>query len=462
MKAMLVGFSVCNYRSFQETQNISMVASKIARHKFHVTTMGARKLLKSALIFGANAGGKSNFIKAVAFSREIVLRGLDEVDIDKQYFRIDSNMYSQPGVFQYQILINGQEYSYGLAISYEKKVILAEWLVKIEKNGEEKYIFNRETDEMGVSHVETEMQYDNPDENARMKVYLEDFGREISDLYTKKSILSNIATKVNEKSSLFRDIVLVYEWLKNIVIIFPTSKYRKLNDVTADKDIREFFGNILSFFDTGVVGVENQEEKMDFDKVFQDMPDEEAEKLKLDISNNIEDEPVALRINKKIYILRRGEKGNIIYNKMLLNHGNPAELFEYMDESDGTRRLLDLSPILVHNKKYSVIFIDEIDRSFHTSLTKKFLQKFYDIFENDSCQLILTTHDINLLDLDLLRQDEIWFVERKENHSSELYSLSRYKERFDKRIDKEYLLGRYGAIPIFDEGLKISEVSDEE
>ncbi|MDE6852669.1 MAG: ATP-binding protein [Lachnospiraceae bacterium] len=462
MSGMLVGFSVCNYRSFQDAQNISMLASKIARHKFHITTVGARKLLKSALIFGANASGKSNFIKAVAFSRDIILKGLDEVDIVKEYFRIDGNMYSQPGIFQYQIIINGQEYSYGLAISYEKKTILAEWLVKIGKNGEEQYVFNREIDEMGVCHVETEMTYENPEENARMKVYLEDFGEEISALYTKKSILSNIATKVNDKSNLFRDIVLVYEWLKNIVIIFPTSKYRKLNDVTTDKDVREFFGNLLSFFDTGVVGVENQEEKMDFDKVFQDMPVEEAEKIKVDISNNIDNEPIVLRINKKIYILRRGEKGNIIYNKMLLNHGNPEELFEYLDESDGTRRLLDLSPILFQNNKYSVVFIDEIDRSFHTSLTKRFLQKYYEIFANDACQIILTTHDINLLDLDLLRQDEIWFVERRENHSSELYSLSRYKERFDKRIDKEYLLGRYGAIPIFDENLNISEVADEE
>lgn len=159
MGRMLVGFSVCNYRSFQDAQNISMVASKIARHKFHTTTVGARKLLKSALIFGANAGGKSNFVKAVAFSRDIILKGLDEVDTAKEYFRINGNMYSQPGIFQYQMIINGQEYSYGLAISYEKKIILAEWLVKIGKNGEEQYIFNREIDKMGVCHVETEMKY---------------------------------------------------------------------------------------------------------------------------------------------------------------------------------------------------------------------------------------------------------------------------------------------------------------
>ena len=73
------------------------------------------------------------------------------------------------------------------------------------------------------------------------------------------------------------------------------------------------------------------------------------------------------------------------------------------------------------------------------------------------CQLIATTHDTNLLDLDLLRQDEIWFVERQIDNSSQIYSLSKYKERFDKKIDKEYLLGRYGGVPIFENDFSVAE-----
>ena len=79
------------------------------------------------------------------------------------------------------------------------------------------------------------------------------------------------------------------------------------------------------------------------------------------------------------------------------------------------------------------------------------MQKFYDYTEESACQLLATTHDSNLLDLELLRQDEIWFVERQEDHSSSIFSLNKFRERFDKRIDKEYLLGRYGAIPVFDD-----------
>ena len=86
--------------------------------------------------------------------------------------------------------------------------------------------------------------------------------------------------------------------------------------------------------------------------------------------------------------MKKDKNGDIKYNKLQLNHGNNDDLFEYMDESDGTRRLFDLIPLLYTNKKRSVIFIDEIDRSLHTNLTKKFMQLFYNLTKNTSSQLI--------------------------------------------------------------------------
>jgi len=136
-------------------------------------------------------------------------------------------------------------------------------------------------------------------------------------------------------------------------------------------------------------------------------------------------------------------------------------LFEYADESDGTKRLFDLLPLFLKSMTERTIFVDEIDRSLHTNLTREFFKLFYELVEDKNCQLIATTHDSNLLDLDLVRQGEIWFIERKEDHSSELYSLNRFKERFDKKIDKEYLLGRYGAIPIFNDDIELGEPDDE-
>lgn len=448
---MLIGFSVSNYRSFKNAQSISFISSKISRHKNHIFQIGNRKILKSGLIFGANAGGKSNFIKAVNFSKQIVLNGMDKVNISKNHFRISEESYNQPGVFEYRIMVDGKEYSYGIAISYIKKEIISEWLIRIDENGKEIFVFNRDIDDNGVSIVNSEINYDTPEENVRIKIYLEDFGENISEAFRKKTILGDIALRVNDKQKIFTEITSVYEWFKDLIIIFPNSKYNKLNDVVADDNMRNFFSNIISSFDTGIESIEGQKQEMDFDKILENLSREDSEQIKINISNETSQYPILFKINQQIYILRKDENGNIVYNKMLLNHGNLEDLFEYSDESDGTKRLFDLIPIFYEKRRNSVILIDEIDRSLHTNLTKRFLNIFYGLTEETSWQLIATTHDSNLLDLELVRQDEIWFIERQEDHSSRIYSLNKFKERYDKKIEKEYLLGRYGAIPIFNE-----------
>lgn len=133
----------------------------------------------------------------------------------------------------------------------------------------------------------------------------------------------------------------------------------------------------------------------------------------------------------------------------MLDHGNPEDPFDLMDESDGTRRLFDFVPLLYDPGCSRVILIDEIDRSLHTALVRKFFELFFEKTDSNNSQIIATTHDINIMDLDLFRQDEIWFVERQRDHSSSLYSLNKYKARFDKKVSNDYLLGRYGAIPQF-------------
>ena len=458
---MLVGFSVSNYKSFQDTQKISFIASKIARHKDHISTIAGRKVLKSALIFGANASGKSNLIKAVKFSKDIILLGTDRIDLNKKYFRINSESYKIPGIFEYRIITDNVEYSYGIAISYDKKEIIAEWLVKIKSGGSEEIIFNREVDEDGISSVTSEKTYFTEEENVRMNVYLEDFRTNISSSFRKKTILSDIALRVNDKQGYFKEIKSVYKWFNSIIILFPVSQYCGLNNIAEDDLKKSLFTEFMSFFDTGIVSVEGKEETFDFDKIVQRLNSEDAEKIKIDISNASANHPIMLKDNKQIYVLKKDEHGNIVYNKIQLNHGNDEDLFEYADESDGTKRLFDLLPLFYENKRDCVILIDEIDRSLHTNLTKRFMELFYELTKDNTCQLMVTTHDSNLLDLEMLRQDEIWFIERQKDHSSKVYSLNKFKERFDKKIDKEYLLGRYGAIPIFDETILDEENFDD-
>ena len=449
---MFVGFSVSNYLSFKTTQTISMAASKVARHKEHILNGNGKKILKTGLIYGANASGKSNLVKAIDFSRDIILNGLDEVDLNKKYFRICGEGYKTPGVFEYRLITyTGKEYSYGIAISYAEKAILSEWLIRIEKNGTETYIFNRDIDENGINFTESEIRIKDTEEKMRWDIYLGDFGADISQPMKKKSILSDIAERSNGRKGVFSEVADVFIWFQSMIILFPTSQYSGLNQMVENEQIRNVFSKILNYFDTGIESVESKMGQMEFDKIFEGIPKEDAEKLKVRITNDIGDDPVMFKVNSQVYSLRKDSEGNIITTKMMQNHGNIQDLFEYLDESDGTQRLFDLIPLFYEHNGNSAIFIDEIDRSLHTNLTRKFLELFYKLTEDDTSQIIATTHDSNLLDLDLIRQDEIWFVKRRGDHSSDLYSLNRYKERYDKKIDKEYLLGRYDAIPVFDD-----------
>ena len=143
---MLIGFSMSNFKSFDHQQSISLQASRISRHKDHIAEIAEKKILKSGLIFGANAGGKSNLIEAVAFSRSIILHGLNRTDTNKKYFRIKQEANKEPGVFEYRIIANNTEYSYGFAFSYITKEFLSEWLIKI-SGDKETVLYERGIDE---------------------------------------------------------------------------------------------------------------------------------------------------------------------------------------------------------------------------------------------------------------------------------------------------------------------------
>ena len=136
-KTMLIGFSVSNYKSFFQEQHISFVASKVARHKNHIVQHGMRKIVKAAVVYGANAGGKSNLISAIGFSRRIILYGLDKVDSAQKNFRLAEGSLEEPGVFRYQIYAGDYEYNYGIAVSYIKREIVSEWLYREESKEKE-------------------------------------------------------------------------------------------------------------------------------------------------------------------------------------------------------------------------------------------------------------------------------------------------------------------------------------
>lgn len=140
-----------------------------------------------------------------------------------------------------------------------------------------------------------------------------------------------------------------------------------------------------------------------------------------------------------------------VYKEVMFVHNNlKDQLFSLSDESVGTKRIIDLLAVLVTSKENSVFVIDEIDRSLHPQLTLHFVENFLKLAKQRNIQLIVTTHESHLLDLNLVRQDEILFVEKDFTGASMIFPFDKFKERFDKRIEKAYLDGWYGAIPLFD------------
>ena len=164
---------------------------------------------------------------------------------------------------------------------------------------------------------------------------------------------------------------------------------------------------------------------------------------------------ISIGVNNQSFVLSM-ENGELMADQLMMNHGNKDDLFDLYDESDGTQRLFDLIPAYEVVKDGRVILIDEVDRSFHSKLTEEFVRRYFEITEGSACQMICTTHDLNLMTLNLLRKDEIWFAERDNEHSTRLYSLSEFKTRNDKSVLNDYIQGRYGAIPC------ISEIESEE
>ncbi len=132
-----------------------------------------------------------------------------------------------------------------------------------------------------------------------------------------------------------------------------------------------------------------------------------------------------------------------------LHHGKSFFDFGFEDESDGTRRIFDLLDMILTSNDDMIFVVDELERSLHPKLTEHFLKLFMQAHDDDKVQLLFTTHESSIMDQSLFRRDEIWFVERDSENSSNIYSLDRFKERYDKILSKSYLEGRYGAIPIF-------------
>ncbi len=452
---MLVQFSVENFLSFKEEITFSMVAAKKGNHADHIVKenrAGKTPLLHAAAIYGANASGKSNLATAISFAQELIATGTrSDQTISVMPFKLDEDALKKPSKFEFVIKRKGVIYTYGFKLNSEK--VLEEWLFAKPAKREVRY-FERITS--GKDKVRVEFGPSFIRNSSKGKQFLEFVaqGTRPNQLFLTEAIERNV-----------KELKPLMDWFKDVLLVIPAGAKHLTLELTTheDKSFTKFLGDFLATAGTGVQGIATEEEPLDFDKYFPDMPDD----IRRNISSFSKGTKVALRTPEgEQYGITRGEQGQPLFVLLKTQHRTKEgrlTSFDVKEESDGTQRLMHLAPALYAIRtSETVLIVDELDRRLHPLMSKMFLEAVIGSKDaNQNWQFIFTTHDTNLLDIDLLRRDEIWFVEKNESGVSHMYSLAEFKIRPDLKIQKGYLNGRFGAIPFIGDLRKLGWSDDD-
>jgi len=449
---MLIRFSVENFLSFKDEVEFSMVAGRTRKHKDHILTSGKRndiRLLKTGVIYGANASGKSNLIKAMAFAQDFITRGtLTTKYISLAPFLLDNTTENKPSKFQFEIKCEARSYIYEFEVDSER--VHLEALYEI-RPASEKLIFERKTDTKSHTVVKFGNISFNVEQNQELLASIQ------SEICPNQLFLTE-SMKFEHSTPYFEDI---YHWFDyTLVPVFPQSKPAGGIGIgfMLYEDFQRRFSDVLQQLDLGIDDI--WPVKFEFDAKRQ-LTDELKEKVKRhiqDIPQGSKKRAVYYNSVDDFYLLVDSENQYEAYKLKTVHnvkHENRKVPFDLNIESEGTLRLLELvPPLLLSSEGERVFMIDELDRSLHAHLSYKILELFLNNSGLQSSQLIVTTHESSLLDLDLLRRDEIWFLEKDAKGVSSLFSLEEFQLNPNMDIEKGYLGGRFGAIPvlsIFDE-----------
>lgn len=454
---MLIRFNVRNFLSFASkedgtTEEFSMIAGKVRSKKEHIYDDGKIKLLKFAAVYGANASGKSNLVKAMQFMRKTVLKGLPEGHTNK-YCKANTENRDKPSYFEMELLLDGKYYAYGFEGILSQSRFISEWLVELHSDNSETMLFQRDV-ENGTYEIGGILRKKGVVE--KLDVYADDIRNDGTVLFlTIMNQNKKDFYKDKTDAAVLKD---VYLWIqKKLDINYPDQPISDYSYMIKTDKVEEVC-KVISAFGTGITDFNIVDVPME--RVMGELPrkvretiSKEVEKQQADMRinrKNIENQKsygIIMRSNREFLIVQIDEE-NVRCQTIEFCHGEKDISFSLAEESDGTVRILDLLEVLLAAEGKTYI-IDELDRCLHPSLTYKFVDTFLEIVERKNIQLVVTTHESRLLDFDLLRRDEIWFINKKKNGESDIYSLEEYNARFDQKIDKAYLEGRYGGVPVF-------------
>lgn len=419
---MLIEFNVSNYRSFWKSQTLSMAASTTKdlhrENTFPPPGKSSPNLLRSAVIYGSNGCGKSNLINAIGFMQNFVLLSAKESQegekIARTPFLLHATGALQASEFEVLFIQDGIRYQYGFTTTETR--VLHEWLLAYPGNRAQRWF---------------ERKY-----NSDKRKYEWYFGSKLagSKKTWQNATRSNalfLSTAVQLNSEQLRP---AFAWFQKLVVIRHGEVIQRDFTIESCEDKKEC-ADIVRFLNNAgidVDGITIKEGNIDNARFPSDMPDE----LKT--------------------IIRKDLKGKsfkkVLFKHQLADSENFA-LFPLHEESDGTQKLFAYAAPwldILHNGR--VLIVDELDNSFHPHLVRYLLKLIHNSKTNkENGQLIFSTHDTSILDSKILRRDQIWFMEKDENHATQLYPLTDFHPRKEEALEKGYLQGRFGALPYIGE-----------
>lgn len=396
---MLVNFTFKNFRSFKNEMTLSMEAAPIQELSDAVVKSCGEELLPVAVMYGANSSGKSNVLKALKAMRDVLLNSvrLNPKDrLDAEPFSLDLTSGNEPTSFEIEFTLGGSRFRYGF--DYTAEAVIAEWLYEKRPGEREFELFLRSGNDFKISKTR----------------FAEGLGKQSAT--PDNRLFVSLVAQLNGKVS--QDIL---DWFSNV-------------DYMSGMDGKGYAGKTLEMLFLKQNGASEitrffEETNLGF--------------MELDVEPESGDE-------KKM----KSETVHRLYDA----DGNDVGVRRFPTEkmeSEGTKKIIEIAgPIFEAILNGKILIVDELDAKLHPFLTRKIIGLFMDKkINNKGAQLIFATHDTNLLNIQYLRRDQIWFTEKDKSDSTDLYSLVEFRDdagnkvRNDRNIEKDYINGRFGAIP---------------
>ena len=416
---MLIEFSVTNYRSFLPTQSLTLTANTATElqeeNSFVSPVSNLPRLLRSAVVYGPNAAGKSNLIQAIAFMKKFVLSSAKESQegetIDATPFLFNRQSSRGPSEFEVLFIQDGIRYQYGFAVNSER--VTGEWLFAYPESRAQKW-FERNYD----SETQKDIWYFGPKFTGLRKVWQE--------ATRSNALFLSTAIQLNNEQ-----LKPVFNWFDRKLRVITQGENISPGFSTDECEKEEKKTKILKFVnaaDPSIADIFLEKKEFPMEDLPADMPQSIKEEIAKDLKGK--------RLTEMFFKHPSSDTGEDV-------------LLDFDEESAGTRKLFALAgPWLDVLENGFVLFVDELDTSLHPLLVRFLLNLLHNLEANQhNAQLVFTTHDTTVLDQSLMRRDQVWFVEKDAENATCLYPLSDYKPRKGEALQKGYLYGRYGALP---------------